>query len=335
MLHLVVSTKGAYPNGVAKMLVPKPVKGIVSAGLFLLAFTSLSISQPVFAPPQNLGPTINTSAVESDPFWDGPRNRLYFVRDFDIWYAQWNGTSWNSPIKLGPQINSGPGIEQSPNVSPDGQKLYIVADARFGYFWDIWVSTWNSSLNDWGTPVNVGYPVNTPGVEFSAHLAPDGVSLYFDSSNDADSLFPNGRYGIYASEWNGSSWSLPILQWDLAQAPVYPSLASDGQWLFYRDISDIFAVQWMGSGWGPPAYNLRQQLGGRATSPLITPSGDSLFFSGTPDLGGYGSQDIWLTVSPSNVRLLSRTNFLLLAVLLFFTAAYWMKKKRFKESIHK
>lgn len=218
-------------------------KSTISAGLFLLAFTSLAIAQPVFAPPVNLGPTINTSAVESDPFWDGPRNRLYFVRDFDICYAQWNGTSWDSPIKLGPQINSGPGIEQSPSVSPGGQKLYFVADAKDSYLWDIWVSTWNSSLDDWETPVNVGYPVNTPNVEFSAHIAPDGQRLFFSSSADPDSLFPFGRCGIYASWWNGSLWSVPQLQWGCGDEPEYPSVSADGQWLYFDEIvGQIYVV---------------------------------------------------------------------------------------------
>ena len=48
------------------------------------------------------------------------------------------------------------------------------------------------------------------------------------------------------------------------------------------------------SGWVLPGYNISQQLGGRATTPFITPSGESLFFAGTPDFGGYGHQDIWL-----------------------------------------
>src|SRR3989304_140708 len=121
---------------------------LLAIGLVLL-LSRVAFSQPWFAPPQNLGPPINTSAVESDPFWDGPRNRLYFMRDGDIWYAEWNGTDWNTPVELGPQINSGPGIEQSPSVSADGQELYFVIDYRQGYLWDIWVSTWDPSLNTW------------------------------------------------------------------------------------------------------------------------------------------------------------------------------------------
>ncbi|MGE5692580.1 MAG: hypothetical protein ACM3YF_02240 [Candidatus Zixiibacteriota bacterium] len=192
---------------------------------------------------------------------------------------------------MGPQITTGD--EQSPSVSPDGQKLYFVASARQGFLWDIWVSIWDSSVNDWGTPVNVGYPVNTPDVEFSAQVAPDG-RLFFNSCCYADSQFPFGRFGIYASSWDGDSWTFPELQWENGSDPDYPSVPADSQWLYFNNVSDIYTAQWTGSEWGLPAYNLRQQLGGRATCPFITHSGDSLFFAGTTDLGGFGARDIWL-----------------------------------------
>jgi Tol biopolymer transport system component len=196
-------------------------------------------------------------------------------------------------VKLGPHITTGD--EQSPSVSPDGQKLYFVASARQGFLWDIWVSTWDSSVNDWGTPVNVGYPVNTPDVEFSAHIAPDGLRLFFDSDGGS-------RCGIYMSEWNGTSWSAPQLQWDCSIPPGvfpdYPSVPTDGQWLYFNDwVSDgksIFAAKWdSDSGWVLPAYDLRPQIGGRSSTPSVTSSGDSLFFA-SGDIGGFGARDIWL-----------------------------------------
>ncbi|MGE5693378.1 MAG: hypothetical protein ACM3YF_06320, partial [Candidatus Zixiibacteriota bacterium] len=203
---------------------------------------------------------------------------------------------WNDPVKLGPHITTGD--EQSPSVSPDGQKLYFVASARQGFLWDIWVSAWDSSVNDWGTPVNVGYPVNTPDVEFSAHLAPDG-RMFFSSCCYEDSLFPSGRCGLYASASNGTAWSVPQYQWGCGGDPQYPSIPSNGQWLYFHDFDfdgrSIFAVAWDDdSGWVSPVYNLRPQLGGRASRPFIVPLGDSLFFSGTIDLGGFGSNDVWL-----------------------------------------
>lgn len=284
---------------VNRMPLKRPIA--IAAGVVLL-FLGVSpvFSQPLFAPPQNLGPKINTSGFESDPFWDEPRKRLYFLSSRTgfpgIYFADWTDTGWTDPTLLGPQINNFSG-QQSPSISQDGQRLYFVSDLRQDYLWDIWVSTWDSSLNDWGTPVNVGYPVNTPNVEFSAHLAPDG-RLFFSSSADPDSLFPSGRCGIYASDWNGTSWSVPQPQWGCG-TPDYPTIPADGKWLYFDEfVSDgqsIKAVAWNDdSGWVLPAYDLRSQIGGRAGTPSILPSGDSLFFAGSTDLGGFGGRDIFL-----------------------------------------
>ncbi len=299
---------------------------MILAGLFLLASASLSISQPVFAPPQNLGPVINTSLHESDPFLTADGKKLFFVRDFDIWYAEWNGTDWNTPVRLGPQINTGPGFEKSPSVTPDGQKLYFVAYAGGGFQWDIWVCAFDSSINDWGMPVNLGAPVNTTGAEFSAHLAPDGQRLYFTSEGFS-------RCGIYMSQWNGSSWSVPQLQWGCGTSPEYPSVAADGQWLYFDEyVSDgksIFAAAWGGSGWVLPAYDLRPQIGDSSWTPFIVPSGDSLFFNSNRMSGSFGGSDIWMVQRVGAESVPSLTNDLLLGLALALgLAGFWGMKKR-------
>ncbi|MCI0595322.1 MAG: hypothetical protein L0Z48_02135 [candidate division Zixibacteria bacterium] len=304
--------------------------------LILLLGVTRVFSQPLFAPPVNLGATINTSGYESDPFWDGPRQRLYFVSDRDrgipaIFFSDWTGTDWTIPVKLGPQISSGD--EQSPSVSPDGQKLYFVASARQGYLWDIWVSTWNSSINDWETPQNLGPPVAAPdpGGEFSAHIAPDG-RLFFSTIGDPDSLFPSGRCGLYASQWNGSSWSVPQLQWGCGQDPQYPSVSADGQWLYFSEFGQIYAVAWDGLGWGSPAYGLNQQFGGRTTTPSVTPSGETLFIAGTADLGGYGGRDIYMAkrLIPSKIYSIKSENLIFLIIALFLAGIYWIAHSNLK-----
>lgn len=262
----------------------------VGFAIIFFAEASLAFSQPRFYPPVNLGPKINSSLHELDPFLGVDGKKLLFVRDFDLWYAEWTDTGWTDPKSLGPKFNTGPGIEHSPSVSPDGRRLYFVPDLRDGFFWDVWVSIFDSSLNDWSTPVNLGPPVNTSGAEFSAHVAPDGRHLYFSTDGA-------GRCGIYVSEWNGTNWSIP------EKVPVsscavdeYPSITADGKWYyFFRYLPDsggsIFVSSWTGSDWSPP-QDLWQQLG-RGGTPFIMPSGDTLFFASS-SLGGSGGADIWL-----------------------------------------
>ncbi len=259
-----------------------------------------SFSQPLFDPPVNLGPKINSSAYEADPFWDGPRKRLYFVsaRDGseDIWYSDWTDTGWTNAQKLGPEINS---LERelSPSVSPDGQKFYYITFARPGAInpWDIWVSSWDSSLNDWGTPFELGCPVNTPGVEYSSKIGPDGIALYFFSTNgNCDSFFQQS--GLLYSVFDSLiGWSIPQSLGPNINAgggEEYASITADSSWLYFQRNAGTFASPWTDSGWGP-AFNLTPQMGERGFTPSIVPSGESLFFY-TPLLGGFGNGDIFL-----------------------------------------
>jgi len=284
---------GARPNGVTKVA--------VSVGFILLVLTSWSFSQPLFDSPVNLGPKINTALHESDPFLSADGKKLFFARDFDLWYAEWTDTGWADPINLGPTFNTGPGIEHSPSVSPDGQKLYFVPDSRSVLFWDIWVSTFDSSIDDWKTPVNLGWPVNTPGTEFSARIGPDGRHLYFSSISDSvDSLNPTGRCGIYVSELVDSSWSIPTkIPTSSCATDDYPSITADGRWFYFdRFVSGIeqriFVSESTISGWNLP-YDLSSQLGGPCWTPYVTPTGESLFFASSRTVGGFGRSDIWIS----------------------------------------
>ncbi|MCI0532057.1 MAG: hypothetical protein L0Y74_08940, partial [candidate division Zixibacteria bacterium] len=291
-LHITIKTKGAYSHGVAKVA--------VLAGFSLLAFTSLSFSQPVFGPPVNLGPRINTASHELDPFLTADGKKLFFSDGADIWYSEWLNNNWTQAVRLGPQINYSIFLQTSPSVSPDGQKLYYVDASRDGFYWDIWVSTWDSSLNDWGTSQNLNWPVNTPGVEHSARIGPDGLHLYFYSSvsDSVDSLNPNGRCGLYISELDGGSWSIPT---ELGAGDCglsdNPTITGDLKELYYQQAesygASISVNCWKGREWGPQ-IDLYPQIGGRAGTPFITPSGDSLFFTGCSDFPGLGGCDIWM-----------------------------------------
>ncbi|HLG94559.1 MAG TPA: T9SS type A sorting domain-containing protein [candidate division Zixibacteria bacterium] len=268
-------------------------KIMVSVGFFLLALTSLSFSQPVFAPPVNLGPKINTPSTEADPFLTADGKKLFYSNGVDIWFSEMTDTGWTNGKRLGPQINYSIFFQRDPSVSPDGQKLYYIDAERDGYNWDIWVSTWDSSLSDWGAPQNLGPSVNTPGDEFSAQISPDGRHLYFTS------YYFNLRCGMYVSEWDGSGWSQPVYLGDNVScgSEEHPSITADGLWLYLDKYvggatQSVFVSTWTDSGWSQP-IDLRDRLGSHGVAPFITPSADSLFFA-TSELGGYGGPDIFV-----------------------------------------
>jgi uncharacterized protein YfiM (DUF2279 family) len=287
---------------------------------FLLSGSAFAQLAPKFMPPVNLGPKVNTSDYEEDPFLTYDGKKLYFVRDGDIWYSSWTDTGWTNPKELGPKINGGPTGEYSPSVSPDEKKLYFVDDARAGYNWDVWVSTWDSLANDWGNPVNLGPPVNTQFVESAAKIGADGQRLYFLS----------GCGVVYVSQWNGSSWSTPqVLVSDCGAGANYPSITADGSWLYYdhyvNDGISTFVRHWMGSAWGTEV-DLRPQIGERSGTPSVVASGDSLFF-GTSVLPGFGAGDIWLMqrIVPPKVPTMDKRFLLLLIFILAAAGVFWIK----------
>ncbi len=270
---------------------------VLARGIVLLLSGVAFSQQPVFGPAVNMGPKINSASHEIDPFLTADGKKLFFVslRDnsIDIWFAELSDTGWTNPVKLPSHINAGASGKWSPSVSPDGQKLYYVDDSRLGYYWDIWVCTWDSSANDWGTPVNIGPPVNTPGAEVAARIGPDGRHLYFYSNGF-------GRCGIYASEWNGASWSVPS---PIPPAPncvdEYPSITADGRWFYFDKYvggaqKSIFVSENTGFGWSP-VFDLSSQIGDSSLTPFVVPSGDSLFFGSTKGAGSLGGADIWIT----------------------------------------
>jgi outer membrane protein OmpA-like peptidoglycan-associated protein/tetratricopeptide (TPR) repeat protein len=121
-------------------------------------------------PPKNLGPAVNSSAWESHPSLTHDRKRLYFASSrlggqggSDIWYTEWKNGAWQTPINVGPPINT-PGDEYSPMIAADGRTLYFASDYHPGMGGiDLFVSYLSDT--GWTTPKNLGYPFNTPGDE--------------------------------------------------------------------------------------------------------------------------------------------------------------------------
>lgn len=116
--------------------------------------------------------------------------------------AEQTYTPWSTPVNLGPVVNTPQG-EFFPTVSKDGLSLYFSAPAvtvngvvrpSLGGM-DIYV-TRRLTVNDpWGTPENVGEPINSFFDDVAPMLSNDGHLLFFSSTR------PGGIGGsdIYAS----------------------------------------------------------------------------------------------------------------------------------------
>ena len=103
---------------------------------------------------------------------------LYYEKENEIWQ--------------GPKVAefSGTYSDADPFFSPDGKRLYFISrrpieiDSTLEKDFDIWYV--EKSETGWGTPVNVGAPVNTDNDEY-----------YISVTNDYDLVFSSSREGSY------------------------------------------------------------------------------------------------------------------------------------------
>jgi outer membrane protein OmpA-like peptidoglycan-associated protein len=99
-------------------------------------------------------------------------------------YRSANG-KWSGAQNMGPLINT-KGDEQAPFIHADNNTLYFTSNGLPGYGGsDIYVVRKNAKGN-WGTPENLGYPINTIDNEGSLFVAADGANAYY-ASDRADS----------------------------------------------------------------------------------------------------------------------------------------------------
>jgi WD40 repeat protein len=100
-------------------------------------------------------------------------------------------SDWSPPVSLGPVINS-PSSDQGPAISKDGLSLYFHSNrpGGLGGPFDMYVSQRASVDDPWGSPTNLGPPVNTTFDEGNPALSRDGHFLFFQS------IRPGGLGGI-------------------------------------------------------------------------------------------------------------------------------------------
>ena len=141
--------------------------------------------------PYNLGPTLNTKYWESQPSFSSDGKTLYFVSSrpngfggSDIWYSTLKDEgSWGTPVNIGKKINTA-GKEESVFIHPDGNTLYFSSTGHIGMGkLDIYVARKNEA-GEWGTPVNLGYPINTYTDENSLLVNGAGNLAYFASGRE-------------------------------------------------------------------------------------------------------------------------------------------------------
>ncbi len=150
-------------------------------------------SGSLWSKPQNLGERVNSYSWDSQPSLASDGRTLYFVRgkstpsgikQQDIWVSRLGEDMvWGKPEKIKGEVNT-PGEEESVLIHPDGQTLYFSSNGHPGMGGlDVFMSKLQAD-GTWGTPVNLGYPINTHGNENSLLVSASGELAYFASDRE-------------------------------------------------------------------------------------------------------------------------------------------------------
>lgn len=185
---------------------------------FVSNLNEYNIWQKAFPMPTN----INTLRNEGAPTISADGRSLIFVAcsmgdviDYgegrtgkgscDLFITKRLGQQWSNPVNLPGLINTG-SWESQPSLSSDGKTMYFVrrvssrgmeSDA------DIFVSYLQPN-GTWGAPIRLPNTINTPLMEESVLIHPDGKTLYFASRGHKGF----GGLDIYVSRMDASgNWS--------------------------------------------------------------------------------------------------------------------------------
>jgi len=202
---------------------------------------------------------------------------------------------------IGAPVNTG-FPEYSPVVSIDEKTMYFTTrrpanvgglkDIDNKYFEDIYIATYNDTLNRWDNVVNMGDIVNTRGHEASVSLSHDGKQLFIYKDD-------KGVGNIYVSNLVNNRWSKPEkLSINSNFWEPHACLSPDGRTLFFSSNRpggygglDIYKSVMMPNGeWSRPE-NLGPVINSKydEDSPFMLADGKTLFFAskGHNSMGGF------------------------------------------------
>lgn len=286
----------------------------VPFGLQADRFDNAEWSEPV-----NLGPLINSSALDANASLSSDEHTIYFVStraggfgQQDLWMARRDCLvcPFEVPVNLGPLINTA-AAEASPTASEDGQLLFFYS-AKAGGFGasDIYVShriSTGAAGDLWGDPVNLGPDVNTAAAEQGPYYVKvsgeANASVYFNRPSPGGST---DIYKVFVSH-DGVPLGPAVLVPELSDPTGFDqkvAVRTDGHELFFASIRsggfgnlDIYRLtrESISDPWSAPEH-LDAPINGPDidSQPNLSRDGRTLIFTSIRS-GGYGVQDLWMT----------------------------------------
>ncbi|MBL4651612.1 MAG: PD40 domain-containing protein [Flavobacteriales bacterium] len=161
---------------------------------------------------QNLGGQINTKTHDASVGLSPDGKTLIMFRTNeeltggDLYFSTFKNTNWQTPKKLGENINS-EYAEASASITSDGNVMYFSSNRPGGYGGqDIYRSVLFAN-GDWSLPTNLGPIVNSKYDDDAPFISSDGNTLYFSSKGHGTI----GGFDIFKVELGEDAklWLLP------------------------------------------------------------------------------------------------------------------------------
>ena len=295
---------------------------ITSLGALVLvsAFTAPSAAQKYsdWSTPINLGPNVNSTAMDRGPAISKDGLSLYFAstrpggaggEDIYVSQRESQDSEWGPPVNLGPIINT-TANEMVPSFSRDGHLLFFATNRPLGFGGvDIWVSRREHTHDDfgWEPPENLGAGVNTASTDAGpSYFENDEVGvaqLYFNSNRPGGP----GVSNLYVSEQAADGSFGPgvlVLELSSTGETARASVRHDGREIFFTsnrpgsiNTQDLWVAtrETVSDVWSAP-INLGSTLnnGPLDVQPYISADRETLFFASTRP-GGVGSTDLYMS----------------------------------------
>jgi Tol biopolymer transport system component len=160
-------------------------------GLADICLSTRETTEGDWGSPVNLGPMVNTSALEYHPAISTDRLELYFERVYpgSLWGGQFSGFEiwvtkraarsdpWAQPVKLDLTVGNAE-FFGAPSLSTDGLELYFTASPLEPET-SLYVTKRETKDAPWGEPVSLGPTVNNWSSQTMSRISSDGLLLVF------------------------------------------------------------------------------------------------------------------------------------------------------------
>ena len=156
--------------------------------------------------PNQLDSTANDPFAKAIYIPDDVKQIYWSGKDSDgirnIYRTALGDSLWTVPELVNEQLTSS-SDEIYPMISTDGKQLFFASKGLYGMGgYDLYVSNWDKDLNDWGVPVNMGFPYSSPYDDFLYINTADGKYSMFASNREC----PADSVDIYVLEFD----SMPV-----------------------------------------------------------------------------------------------------------------------------